>query len=489
MTAIIKSSIYNSRGKILGVKIMGINYSEEQLNLYSRLAKLTEEYKRGKEEAFSEMYELMLPHVNMMVKSRGVPESDVADIVSDAMVKVYKGINTIKDSQATYKWIMKVTSNLVSDYFKKSEYKEVFVGDIVGNENTSEEEIYRKSHQAGAFTLVVPEDILVNKERQKILFQMVEELKPDQKQILMMHCFDEKTFKEIAVNMGMSENSVKTKFYRTLNKLESSILDMEKNEGIRLHSIGLVPVIFSIYVYVSSTSAVPTSVSGKAALAVSEVQKLSSGKSIITGAKAQAGGAAAVGTKAAAAVSGKVIAAIVVGVVGVGTIAGVTITYFHNENAEEVVKEVETESEIESEETESLNDGSEITDSEESNEDSAIILADGEYSSDCSGDEQKTGPSTYSNCKATFKNAYIKDGNLILEGRLVYNSDEVFEYATYTVPVSDNCDFEWAINSSYFGPDDEVEKFNYWFEDSDGVGFGVMLTIKDGKLVSVYYGV
>lgn len=462
---------------------MGITYSEEQRNLYSRLAQLTEEFKNGKEEAFTERYELMLPHVNTMVKSRGIPESDMADIVSEAMVKVYKGINTIKDPQATYKWIMKVASNLVSDYFKKSEYKEVFVGDIVGNEKTSEEEIYRKSHQAGAFTLVVPEDILVNKERQKILFQMVEELKQDQKQILMMHCFEEKTFKEIADNIGMSENSVKTKFYRTLNKLETSILDMEKNEGIRLHSIGLVPVILSIYVYVSSTSAVPTSVSGKAALAVSEVQKLSAGKSIIAGAK----GAAAVGTKAA--VSGKVIAAIVAGVVGVGTIAGVAITYFYNENAEEVVKEVE----IESEETESLNDGSEITDSEESsgdsNEDSAIMLADGEYSSDCSGDDQKTGPSTHSNCKATFKNAYIEDGNLILEGRLVNNGDEVLEYATYTVPVSDNCYFEWAINSSYFGPDDEVEKFNYWFEDSDGVGFGLHLSIEDGKLVRVYYGV
>lgn len=158
---------------------MGITYSEEQRNLYSRLAQLTEEFKNGKEEAFTEMYELMLPHVNTMVKSRGIPESDMADIVSEAMVKVYKGINTIKDPQATYKWIMKVASNLVSDYFKKSEYKEVFVGDIVGNEKTSEEEIYRKSHQAGAFTLVVPEDILVNKERQKILFQMVEELKQD----------------------------------------------------------------------------------------------------------------------------------------------------------------------------------------------------------------------------------------------------------------------------------------------------------------------
>lgn len=314
---------------------------------------------------------------------------------------------------------------------------------------------------------------------------MVEELKPDQKQILMMHCFDEKTFKEIADNLGMSENSVKTKFYRTLNKLETSILDMEKNEGIRLHSIGVVPVILSLYVYVSSTSAVPTSVSGKAALAVSEVQKLSVGKTIATGAK----GAAAVGTKAAAAVSGKVIAAIVAGVVGVGTIAGVAVTYFHNENAEEVVKEVEIESEIESEETESLNDGSEITDSEESNGDSAIILADGKYSSDCSGDNQKTGPSTHSNCKATFKNAYIEDGNLILEGRLVYNGDEVLEYATYTVPVADNCYFEWALNSSYVGPDDEIEKFNYWFEKSEGVGLGVMLTIEDGKLVHVYYGV
>ena len=80
-----------------------------------------------------------------------------------------------------------------------------------------------------------------------MLLGIVNSLKEDQKQVVMMHCFSDMTFKDIADVLGVSENTVKTKFYRALNKLEASIYEVEKKEGVRLHSIGIVPFLLFIY--------------------------------------------------------------------------------------------------------------------------------------------------------------------------------------------------------------------------------------------------
>lgn len=61
-----------------------------------------------------------------------------------------------------------------------------------------------------------------------MLLGVVNSLKEDQKQVVMMHCFSDMTFKDIADVLGVSENTVKTKFYRALNKLEASIYEVEK---------------------------------------------------------------------------------------------------------------------------------------------------------------------------------------------------------------------------------------------------------------------
>ena len=46
----------------------------------------------------------MFPHVNALIKVRGIDENDVADIAQETLISVYKGIDTIKNLQSTYKW-------------------------------------------------------------------------------------------------------------------------------------------------------------------------------------------------------------------------------------------------------------------------------------------------------------------------------------------------------------------------------------------------
>lgn len=238
-------------------------YTQEQMALYNALANCTVRMQSGDETAYNDIYNMMFSHVNALIKSRGISEDDCVDIAQETMISVYKYINTINDPQSTYKWIMSLASNKIADYFRKNSKRienETYIAAEDEDDMGEAERLYNMSHdtQSGQISLKVPEDIFVNREKQQMLIGVVNSLKDEQKQIVMMHCFSDMTFKDIASALGVSENTVKTKFYRSLNKLESSIYEVEKREGVRLHTVGFVPFMLFLFMFYSQNTPICT---------------------------------------------------------------------------------------------------------------------------------------------------------------------------------------------------------------------------------------
>ena len=238
-------------------------YTQEQIALYNALANCTVRMQSGDETAYNDIYNMMFSHVNALIKSRGISEDDCVDIAQETMMSVYKYINTINDPQSTYKWIMSLASNKIADYFRKNSKRienETYIAAEDEDDMGEAERLYNMSHdtQSGQISLKVPEDIFVNREKQQMLIRVVNSLKDEQKQIVMMHCFSDMTFKDIASALGVSENTVKTKFYRSLNKLESSIYEVEKREGVRLHTVGFVPFMLFLFMLYSQNTPICT---------------------------------------------------------------------------------------------------------------------------------------------------------------------------------------------------------------------------------------
>ena len=238
-------------------------YTQEQMALYNALANCTVRMQSGDETAYNDIYNMMFSHVNALIKSRGISEDDCVDIAQETMISVYKYINTINDPQSTYKWIMSLASNKIADYFRKNSKRienETYIAAEDEDDMGEAERLYNMSHdtQSGQISLKVPEDIFVNREKQQMLIGVVNSLKDEQKQIVMMHCFSDMTFKDIASALGVSENTVKTKFYRSLNKLESSIYEVEKREGVRLHTVGFVPFMLFLFMLYSQNTPICT---------------------------------------------------------------------------------------------------------------------------------------------------------------------------------------------------------------------------------------
>lgn len=290
--------------------------------MYDSLAQYTITMQSGDNTAYNQIYNIMLPHVNALIKARGIDDHDVADIAQETMISVYRGIETIKDPQSTYKWVMTLTNNKITDFYRKSQNRiehEVFItseDDDLGEQ----EKIYQKSHdmQGGQLSLNVPEDIFVNREKQTMLLEIVRDLKEDEQQIIMMRCFSDTPFKEIAEALGCSESTVKTKFYRSLNKLESAIYETEKKEGIRLHSVGLIPFLLFLFMQYAKTVQVNPDAIEKVTEELSKEISRNASTSTVTA--AQVGKSVAIGT-----IATHKVAAIVVGVVAVGMVGGTTL--------------------------------------------------------------------------------------------------------------------------------------------------------------------
>lgn len=79
------------------------SYTQEQMQMYDSLAQYTITMQSGDNTAYNQIYNIMFPHVNALIKARGIDDHDVADIAQETMISVYRGIETIKDPQSTYK--------------------------------------------------------------------------------------------------------------------------------------------------------------------------------------------------------------------------------------------------------------------------------------------------------------------------------------------------------------------------------------------------
>lgn len=344
-------------------------YSQEQIQLYNNLAQYTVTMQNGDKEAYNQIYNIMFPHVNALIKARGIDEHDVADIAQETMISVYKGINTIKDPQSTYKWVISLANNKITDFYRRSRTKNDHELHITSEDDDlgEQEKIYQSSHdmQCGQLSLTVPEDIYVNREKQQLLLETVKGLKEDEQQIIMMRCFSDTPFKDIAAAMGCSESTIKTKFYRSLNKLESAIYDIEKKEGIRLHSVGLVP--FLLFLFIQYTKTVPVNPNIQAQVTEKLTNEITTSKTMAGGAANSSAVNTGTGVLKGMFATHKV-AAIVAGVVAVGTIGGAAliagnirkadeskepiyneIKIPNNSSEQEPVSELQSESESESE--------------------------------------------------------------------------------------------------------------------------------------------
>lgn len=173
-------------------------------------------YKKGNEDAFATLLYRYKDRIFRFILSK-VRNKDLAeDIFQEAFIKVIKTIKSgsYNEEGKFLPWAMRISHNLVIDYFRKAS-RTSFV-----SESSSLNEDFNIFHTLSSQNPNI-EDQITTKERLSQMVELINYLPDSQKRILNMRIFKDFSFKEIA---NIEEVSINT----ALGRMRYALINLRK---------------------------------------------------------------------------------------------------------------------------------------------------------------------------------------------------------------------------------------------------------------------
>lgn len=136
------------------------------------------------------------------------------DLTQDVFIKVYRNLEQFNDHSSLTTWIMKIARNLTYDYLRRKKIISFF---------------HLENDSSLPSMTDTPEELFVAKENVQHLYHSIEKLKKEYQEVLVLRKINDYSIKETAIILGWSENKVKSKMARAIEKLRSEMLKQEGN--------------------------------------------------------------------------------------------------------------------------------------------------------------------------------------------------------------------------------------------------------------------
>lgn len=244
---------------------------------------------------------------------------DAEDVTQEVLLTLYKKLDTLQEPAAFWGWLNRITANRCMNALSRTHLDLSFLEDEDGH--SVMDDVENEDEQ------LVPEVALDNAETARMIGEIVDELPPAQKMCTLLFYYDEMSVREISEITGASENTVKSRLNYARKAIKTRVLDYEK-QGIKLYQISPISLLLYFLRKEAAESADPV-MAQKAAHRIlktgNAVQKDAPSKASAHAADSAAGAAgsaadsaAGAAGAAAGAVSIKVAAGILAGLVTIG---------------------------------------------------------------------------------------------------------------------------------------------------------------------------
>jgi RNA polymerase sigma-70 factor (ECF subfamily) len=153
-------------------------------------------------------------------------KNDAPDIVQEVFIKIWKNLERFESSRASFKtWIFTIAKNTATDFLRKKH--NLLFSDIKNNDDEN----------MNSFAENIPtEDLLPDIALQKLqdsqfLNEILDKLRLDYREVLILHYQEEMTFEEIGKILDKSLNTVKSQHRRAIIELRKIITPLFYKEG------------------------------------------------------------------------------------------------------------------------------------------------------------------------------------------------------------------------------------------------------------------
>src|SRR5258705_1453222 len=177
------------------------------------LRRLVEQAQRGKREALEELYLLHFDRIYSYLHMNVGNRHDAEDLTTQVFVKMLESIGKFRWRSAPFSaWLFRIAHNLAMDHFRANKrwQPEEDVPEPEPDEETSAE--------AGAFESI----------GRRSMLDLIEDLSPEQQQVLTLKFVFNFANAEAAVILGKTEGAIKSLQHRALVSLQKQL---EKREA------------------------------------------------------------------------------------------------------------------------------------------------------------------------------------------------------------------------------------------------------------------
>ena len=265
-------------------------FREKDQVLFAEVEKL----KNGDAESFNTIYELSKNYIFKIIWDIVKSQDAADDIMQETYLQIYNKVSGLADTSAFYSWAGRIATNFCLTYIKREKKYVLAEADESGE---AEDFIFERAsddHEA-----MIPESIIMNKEQQRIIADILDSLSTEQKLCVQYYYFEELSVKEIAEIMETSEGTVKSRLNYARKSIKSAVENIERRDGTKLYSISAFPLLFLIFREGADImfGAVTASAAGAAGTAAAGSASMDGGA--VTGTAVSAQTASAAATKSA----------------------------------------------------------------------------------------------------------------------------------------------------------------------------------------------
>ena len=191
---------------------------------------------QGDPEAQTALYEAMYKRVYYLAFRMTRSAEDAEDAVQEAFLSAFRALPNLADPNAFEGWLFQITANKCRNVLSKSGRYTQLPEDEDGN--TMLDELPEENEG------LIPASALENRAQREIILSIIEALPQQQKECVLLFYYSELTVAQIAQVLECSEGTVKSRLNYARKKLREGILETEERDGIRLHTLAPLGLLF-----------------------------------------------------------------------------------------------------------------------------------------------------------------------------------------------------------------------------------------------------
>lgn len=237
-----------------------------------------DQVKEGNQNAFADVYKESYKYLHTCVIHIVKKEDIAQDMLQDTYVEILRNLGQLKSSGDFLSWAATIANRKCFAQIRKN--KDVLLR-TQKNEEGNENDFFESVADDEAF---IPENIFDNRSKIEIVRSIIDDLSDVQRACVIGFYYNEQKQEEIASQLGIPVNTVKSHLNRAKSKIKASVADVEKKQGVKPYCVA--PFMLLLFGYETRAYAATAAVPDMPAVLRTQIAGIPSAASAAVAAKA-----------------------------------------------------------------------------------------------------------------------------------------------------------------------------------------------------------